>query len=177
MYINMHAAAYRTEILKNMGRRLDEHCFYVDAEYNLYPIPFVKTVAFLEKPVYSYRLGLTTQSMDIRNMQKNCAHHEMVLTHLLHFYQEVKKHVSAEKRSYLAKGTARILTSQYKIYLSYPPAEEHKNQICAWEKRVKEEYPEIYKSVANPAVKMLRCSGYLLYPLASGMCRKAYHCD
>lgn len=177
VYINMHAAAYRTEILKNMGRRLDEHCFYVDAEYNLYPIPFVKTVAFLEKPVYSYRLGLTTQSMDIRNMQKNCAHHEMVLTHLLHFYQEEKEHVSAEKRSYLAKGTARILTSQYKIYLSYPPAEEHKNQICAWEKRVKEEYPEIHKSVANPAVKMLRCSGYLLYPLASRMCRKAYHCD
>ena len=39
VYINMHAATYRTELLKKMGKRLDEHCFYVDAEYNLYPIP------------------------------------------------------------------------------------------------------------------------------------------
>ena len=177
VYINMHAAAYRTELLKNMGRQLDEHCFYVDAEYNLYPIPFVETVAFLEKPVYSYRLGMVTQSMDIHNMQRNCAHHEMVLTHLLEFYQGMKDHVTPEKRAYLARGTARILTSQYKIYLSYPAAKEHKNQIRAWDKRVKKEYPEVYRSVANPAVKWLRCSGYLLYPLASRMCRKAYQCD
>ncbi len=177
VYINMHAAAYRTELLKNMGKRLDEHCFYVDAEYNLYPVPFVKTVAFLEKPVYRYRLGMTTQSMDIKNMQKNCAHHEMVLTHLLEFFQEMKDNISPAKRAYLAKGTAKILVSQYKIYLSYPPGEVHKKEIYAWEQRVKKEYPDIYKSVTNKAVKMLRHSGYLLYPLISRMCRKAYHCD
>ena len=82
-----------------MGRRLDEHCFYVDAEYNLYPIPFVKTIAFLEKQVYCYRLGMETQSMNIRNMQKNCAHHEMVLTHLLEFYKEEAERLTPEKKS------------------------------------------------------------------------------
>lgn len=81
-----------------MGRRLDEHCFYVDAEYNLYPIPFVKTIAFLEKQVYCYRLGMETQSMNIRNMQKNCAHHEMVLTHLLEFYKEEAERLTPEKK-------------------------------------------------------------------------------
>lgn len=177
VYINMHAATFRTELLKKMGRRLSEHCFYVDAEYVLYPIPSVETVAFLESAVYEYRLGMTTQSMDIHNMQRNCAHHEMVLTHLLDFYKETRDKIPSGKRAYLAKGAARILTSQYKIYLSYPPSTEYKNLIRAWDRRVRTEYPEVYKSVTNRAVKLLRLSGYLLYPLASAMCRRAYQCD
>lgn len=177
VYINMHAATYRTELLKNMGRRLDEHCFYVDAEYNLYPIPFVKTIAFLEKQVYCYRLGMETQSMNIRNMQKNCAHHEMVLTHLLEFYKEEAERLTPEKKAYVAEGVAKILTSQYKIYLSYPAEAVHKNQIVAWDKRIKKEFPDIYHSVTNRAVKMLRHSRYGLYRLASYLCRKAYGCD
>lgn len=177
IYINMHAAAFRTELLKQMERRLDEHCFYVDAEYVLYPIPMVETVAFLQDPVYEYRLGMTTQSMDIHNMQRNCAHHEMVLTHLLDFYRETKGKISPEKRDYIAKGVAKILTSQYKIYLSYPPSPEYKNLIRSWESRIKAEYPVIYKSVTNSSVKLLRLSGYLLYPLASRMCRRAYQCE
>lgn len=177
IYINMHAAAFRTDLLRKMERRLDEHCFYVDAEYMLYPIPDVETVAFLEKPVYEYRLGMITQSMDIHNMQKNCAHHEMVLTHLLAFYKEKEQTVTAAKRAYLAKGVARILTSQYKIYLSYPSSAEYKNKIRSWDDLMKKECPAVYRSVTNQAVKMLRRSGYLLYPLASLACRRAYHCE
>lgn len=177
LYINMHAAAFRTELLRKMERRLDEHCFYVDAEYMLYPIPEVETVSFLSKPVYEYRLGMTTQSMDIHNMQRNCAHHEMVLTHLLSFYKEKEHTVTAAKRAYLAKGVARILTSQYKIYLSYPSSAEYKNKIRSWDDLIKKECPAVYRSVTNQAVKMLRRSGYLLYPLASLACRRAYHCE
>lgn len=177
VYINMHAAAFRTDLLKKMERRLDEHCFYVDAEYMLYPVPHVETVAFMEKPVYQYRLGMSTQSMDIHNMQKNCAHHEMVLTHLLAFYKEQEQIVTEAKRAYLAKGVARILTSQYKIYLSYPPSAEYKNKIRSWDSLLKKECPAVYRSVTNQAVKMLRRSGYLLYPLASLACRRAYHCE
>ena len=66
---------------------------------------------------------------------------------------------------------------QYKIYLSYPAEAVHKNQIVAWDKRIKKEFPDIYHSVTNRAVKMLRHSGYGLYRLASYLCRKAYGCD
>lgn len=36
--------------------------------------------------------------MNIRNMQKNCAHHEMVLTHLLEFYKEEAERLTPEKK-------------------------------------------------------------------------------
>ena len=177
VYINMHAATFRTSLLNEMKWRLDEHCYYVDAEYILYPVPFLQTVIFLEKSVYMYRQGMTTQSMDIRNMQKNCRHHETVLNHLLDFFDECQEGLSAAKRRYIAKGIARILTSQIKIYLSFPADSERKRQISELDSKIKIEYPEVYYNVTNGAVKMLRFSKYRLYKWASAACRKSYHCE
>lgn len=180
VYINMHAATFRTSILKNMERRLDEHCFYVDAEYILYPIPYVKTVAFLEKTVYMYRLGMTTQSMDILNMQKNCKHHETVLQHLLDFYDDCCKNentsISFAHKKYIEKGIARIVTSQIKIYLSYPSDKMYKEKIKALDSCMKTTHFNIYQNMTNIAIKLLRYSKYHLYRLASLACKKAYHC-
>ena len=177
IYINMHAATFRTEILKKMGRLLDEHCFYVDAEYMLYPVPLIETAAFLKKPVYEYRLGIATQSMEIKNMQKNCSHHEKVLEHLLDFYGEECTALSPEKRRYVERGAARILVSQIKIYLSFEPAGQWKQKIKVLDKRLKKDFPEVYGAVENAAVKWLRKSRYHIYPLASRACRKAYRCE
>lgn len=177
VYINMHAATFRTELLKKMKRRLDEHCFYVDTEYMLYPIPFVKTVTFLKKPVYEYRLGVGFQSVEIRNMQKNCSHHEMVLSHLLDFYRDECASLAHRKRRYVERGVARVLVSQFKIYLSFEPDRQWKKKIKNLDKRIKREFPGVYQAVENSAVKWLRKSGYHIYPLASRACRKAYHCE
>ena len=177
VYINMHAATFRTDILKHMKRRLDEHCFYVDTEYVLYPMPSVNTVTFLHKPVYEYRLGVETQSINIQNMKKNCSHHELVLEHLLDFYQEECQTLTSEKKRYVERGVARILVSQIKIYLSFEPDRKWKQKIKEQDIRVKKEYPGVYRAVENSAVKLLRRSSYLMYPIASKACRKAYHCD
>ena len=174
VYINMHAAAFRTDVLRNMDRQLDEHCFYVDAEYMMYPVPWVETVVFLDISVYQYRLGRDEQSMNIKNMQKNKAHHEKVLAHLLEFYDESPAGMTEAKRAYLAKGIAKIAVSQIKIYLTYPADAAWKKKIRDLEKNLKSYYPAVYHSMSNPAVKLLRCCGYTLYPVVSGICRKAY---
>ena len=57
VYMKMHGITWRTEILKQMPLSIDEHCYYVDAEYILYPIPWVRTVSFLPDFVYQYRIG------------------------------------------------------------------------------------------------------------------------
>lgn len=175
VYINMHCATFRTELLQQMPERLDEHCFYVDAEFMLYPIPYVKRIAFLEKPVYMYRLGMSTQSMNIKSMQKNCGHHKRVYESLLHFYdchhiQEADPPV----RHYIEGGIARILTSQHKIYLSFPKSREYRQKIMDMDMAAKQSYPAIYEAVNNPAVKLLRWSNYRLYGMAAWLCRRKY---
>nr|MBP3598629.1 glycosyltransferase family 2 protein [Eubacterium sp.] len=175
VYINMHCAAFRTELLKQMPDRLDEHCFYVDAEFILYPIPYVKRIAFLEKPVYMYRLGMTTQSMNIKSMQKNCGNHERVYESLLNFYEsEAVASAKPAIRHYIEGGIARILTSQHKIYLSFPKSPAYKKKIMDLDIAAKHAYPSIYGAVTNPAVKLLRHSGYRLYGLAAWLCQRKY---
>lgn len=170
LYLNMHAVTIRTKLLQECHVRLTEHCFYVDAQYVLYPVPYMETVVFLQDPVYMYRLGMDGQSMNLKNMQKNCADHEKVLESIINLYHGASE-CNAEKKQYLAKGIARLAASQVKIYLSYTPNAGWKKKIVDLDKRLKEEVPQAYDACNNRAVWLLRKSGYSLYGLASRLLR------
>lgn len=171
VYLNMHAVTFRTQLLRDHPFALMEHCFYVDAQYVLYPIPYVQTVVFLKDPVYQYRLGMDGQSMNLANMQKNCSHHETVLQSILQLYQNMDS-AEPEKKAYLAKAAARLEASQIKIYLSFPPSARAKQKICDMEHLIKNQYPQVYRSCENKALRLLRKSHYVLYGVASRMLRK-----
>ena len=171
IYINMHAMAIKTEILQKNKIKLDTHCFYVDAEFVLLPVPYINTIAFLPKPVYMYRLGLPTQSVALLNMQKNCKDHEKVLRRVVHLYDGNKSILSKPKKEYLEKSIAKLVTSQIKIYLSYPANKEYKKKSIRMENMVKKKYPQVYFKMANKAILILRRSNYMLYGIASAVLR------
>ena len=188
IYVNMHAVTYRTQLIQKYMPPIDHHCFYVDAEYVLLPIPHIQTISFLEQPVYQYRLGIDGQSMNLRNMQKNCSHHEKVLERILEAYRQqrditestMKQNTQASRNEvnrqaaicrYLAKGAAKLAASQIKIYLSFPTSKKEKARIQALEHRIQKEYPEVYEANMNRAVKLLRGTKYRLYLVASWMVR------
>lgn len=162
IFMKMHAVTYKTEILRNQPERLDEHCFYVDAEYMLFPLPYIKTVSQIPDFVYQYRIGLPGQSMSIENMKKRCGQHERVFSRLLSFYDTLD---SGPARQMTGAAIARMAVSQYKIYLSFP--DSHKCELMEMERSLKENYREIYTQMNHRAVLLLRKSRYLLYPLIS----------
>ena len=45
-YLLMHSAIYRTELLRETGLKLPEHCFYVDNIFVYVPLPFVDTMRY-----------------------------------------------------------------------------------------------------------------------------------
>ena len=63
-YILMHAAIFRTGLLKECGMRLPEHCFYVDNLYVFEPLPFVRTLYYLDVDLYYYFIGREDQSVN-----------------------------------------------------------------------------------------------------------------
>ncbi len=186
IYVCMHAATYRTQLIQKYMPPIDHHCFYVDAEYVLLPIPYIQSIAFLDQPVYQYRLGVDGQSMNLRNMQKNCSHHERVLGRILEAYAmqrditaSVWKRGSRDEADrqaalcrYLAKGAAKLVASQIKIYLSFPSVSKGKGRIRILENRIRKEYPEVYEANANRAVDLLRRSNYSLCMLAGWLVRR-----
>ncbi len=169
IFMKMHAITYKTSVIRDQPERLDEHCFYVDTEYMLFPLPYVKYVSAIPDFVYQYRIGLPGQSMSAEKLQKQCSQHERVLNRLLEFYQH---HREEPCTGVLEKTLARIATSQYKIYLMLPG--NHKERMLELENRLRVDFPAVYGQVTNPAVLFLRRTGYAPFGLVSRMTRRRF---
>ena len=169
VYMKMHGITWRTEILRQMPLSIDEHCYYVDAEYILYPIPWVRTVSFLPDFVYQYRIGRVGQSVSPEKMVQNKKNYDRVLESLCAFYQKCRDgeiNCSEEKLRYIESGIARVAAGRVKILLSLPADKKVRNQLVWFDKELLEKYPGIYHANRNKAVKALRMSRYRLYGAA-----------
>lgn len=69
-YVLMHSLTYRTDLLRSCGLQLPEHTFYVDNIYAYQPIMYVKTMYYLNVPLYRYFIGRADQSVNEEVMVK-----------------------------------------------------------------------------------------------------------
>lgn len=176
LYIKMHNLTIKTDILKENGITVDENCFYVDAEYIVYPIPYISTVCFMKEFVYLYRIGRVGQSVGIEKMQRNEKNYDRVISSLLTFYSRLGKEIpcSNEKRNYIASIISRVVAGKIKIMLSFPTSRDKKQELQLFDEQLKASYPEIYTMNINKAVYLLRKSGFMFYYPASLLVRKKY---
>lgn len=176
IYIKMHNMTVKTEILKRHGIKVDEHCYYVDTEYIIYPIPYVKTICFVEGFVYMYRLGRQGQSVSIEKMQYNEKNYDRVIASLVEFYNRLcdGNACSAEKKNYIAGIIARVVAGKIKIMLSFPGNRQKKKELRDFDKGLKMICRDVYEKNINGAVNALRRSNYMTYYLISFLVRKKY---
>ncbi|NLL00365.1 MAG: glycosyltransferase family 2 protein [Clostridiales bacterium] len=66
--ILMHSAIYRTKLLKDCGLKLPKHTFYVDNIFVYQPLPFVKTLYYMDVNLYRYFIGRSDQSVNEKVM-------------------------------------------------------------------------------------------------------------
>lgn len=63
-YLLMHSVIYRTDLLRECGLQLPEHCFYVDNLFVYAPLPHVRTLYYLDVDMYRYYIGREDQSVN-----------------------------------------------------------------------------------------------------------------
>lgn len=63
-YLVMHALIYRTDVLRNSKVVLPENTFYVDNIFAYCPLPYVKTLYYMDIDLYQYFLGREDQSVN-----------------------------------------------------------------------------------------------------------------
>ncbi len=166
-FMKMHALTMKTALLRENIPPIDEHCFYVDMEYVLFPIPYLHTVTCIDAFVYMYRIGLPGQSMNMKSMQKNAANYDKVLKRLFAYYEEQKKKQIPEYAMvYLENSIGRMIASRFKIFLSFPYDKGIKEQMRQFDRKLNTNYPKIYAAVRNRAVLLLRKTDYQAYFLA-----------
>ncbi|MDE6840862.1 MAG: glycosyltransferase [Oscillospiraceae bacterium] len=63
-YLLMHSVIYRTQLLRDCGLELPKHTFYVDNIFVYQPLPYVKTLYYMNLDLYRYFIGRSDQSVN-----------------------------------------------------------------------------------------------------------------
>lgn len=168
-WMRYHTVIFRTELLKEHQIRLDEHCFYVDVELMLYPIPYLNSIFFAKDYLYCYRLGNNGQSVSDTSRKKNIKHSEKVAYHLIDYFETHKNSLSEKKRQYfIDELTFHCKWHENSLFL-FPCSKEIKDDLIAFEQYILIHAPEIYKQMGEESkvLTLMRRTAYSAYrPLA-----------
>ncbi len=64
----MHSMIYRTQVLRDCKLELPKHTFYVDNLYAYVPLPFVRSLYYMDVDLYRYYIGREDQSVNEQTM-------------------------------------------------------------------------------------------------------------
>ena len=131
----------KTAILKKFNLKIDEHCFYVDQEYNIACYLSAKTAAYYPFMIYQYRLEREGQSMEKSSLIRNVKSHEQVCTRLLSVFSKHLKTMSPARKQYLSERVIiPMCHMQYMIATEWCKSRKHFRSFDATVKK----YPEFY---------------------------------
>lgn len=92
-YLMMHAVTYRREMLLECQLQLPEHTFYVDNIYVYYPLPYVKSIYYMNIDLYRYFIGRSDQSVN-ESVMASRVDQQVKVTYIMldsHDLNEIKK--------------------------------------------------------------------------------------
>ena len=99
-YILMHSVIFRTKLLKECGLKLPEHTFYVDNLFVFEPLPYVRTMYYLDVNFYRYYIGREDQSVNEEVMIGRIDQQITVNKLMIDYMIENKSRITASKRMY-----------------------------------------------------------------------------
>lgn len=157
----MHAYTLKTSILKNNNIHLDEHMFYVDVEYIVFPIPFIKKYKFINLPLYNYRVNEKEQSVGIKSMKKNAGQHEFVIFSINRYIKNNAMLLTNPQRHLMIDRLSRMVAAQFKILCLFKISYKTLNNLNVFYARVKKEIPVNFGAMNLPIRLMIKSRFYL----------------
>ncbi len=166
--LEMHSIMYKTSILKENKINVD-NCFYTDSEYIIFPSKHIKNFMYINLDLYVYLVSRAGQSVSIESMKKNVKMHELVLKHLIEYYENCKKEkIDKNILEYISNKVATIATHQFITYLTFDNKKERKEKIVHFDLYLEKESKDIFKKYRKrKIVKYITNSNYLLLNLLS----------
>ncbi len=122
-YILMHSVIYRTKMLQDCGLELPKHTFYVDNIFVFQPLPFVKTMYYMDVNLYRYYIGRDDQSVNEQVMIGRIDQ-QILVNHIMIDYMEEQKLLHPKVRRYMM-NYLDIITTVTSIMLIKSGTEEN----------------------------------------------------
>lgn len=117
IYLSIHSITYKADLLKKHNIKLQEKTFYVDVEYQLLPMQYVKNIVFLNNCVYKYMVGNVNQSVNIENFVKRYDDHNRVVRRIIEFLKDAKLTETQDK--YIYSIMEKVIYTHYALSSIY----------------------------------------------------------
>ena len=130
-YILMHSVIYRTQLLRDCHLVLPKHTFYVDNLFVYVPLPYVKTMYYLDVDFYRYYIGREDQSVNEKVMISRLDQQIFVTKTMIDMYQ--LKNVKCKKlRNYMLNYLAIMMTVSSILCIRSKKAENLEKKKELW---------------------------------------------
>ncbi|MDO4503103.1 MAG: glycosyltransferase family 2 protein [Coriobacteriia bacterium] len=152
-YLLMHSVIYRTEMLRDMGLQLPEHCFYVDNIFVYVPLTKVRTMYYLNVDMYRYFIGREDQSVNEKVMMGRMDQQLRVTRTMIDSVKLPEDASTKQLRVYMESYLAMMM-SICSIFLRMqhtPEAEEKRQGIWQY---LKDRDEALYKRIRHNVVCM-----------------------
>ena len=146
--IQMHALTFRTELLQKNFTPIDEHCFYVDMEYNVFYFSSANNIYISDVPIYDYLVGTNEQSVNMTNMVKRRDQHLRVCKRIFSFYGKGKR--------YIDRLIENCVINEYRILLEIDDSIQSKNELLQFETELKESDKKLYEFTVSNGIKDMK---------------------
>ena len=168
----MHALVYKTSVLKESGLVLPEHTFYVDDIYSYSPLPYVKSVYYLNIDFYRYFIGRADQSVNIVNMLKRYEQQIRVMTEMTDrwTYREIRSQAKKLKRYMFHALENYMLTTV--LFVCGADGPERRAAYRGMWRHIREKDKKLYRKLRFRTVVVL--STFLPWKLRGAVHRFAY---
>lgn len=154
-YILMHAAIYRTALLRECGLRLPKHTFYVDNLYVYVPMQQVETLYYLNVDLYHYYIGREDQSVNEQVMIKRIDQ-QLRVNYMMIDAVDLTQIAQKQKRKYMRNYLEIVTTVSSVLLVKAGTDEALQKKQALWD----------YMKAQNPAMYMrirYRLMGVLLH--------------
>lgn len=162
-YLVMHSLIFRTEVLRKSGVTLPEHTFYVDNIFAYRPLPYVKSIYYINTDLYHYFIGREDQSVN-EEVLKRRIDQQIFVTKIVADCVDLKE--VAENYPKLARYMTRnvsIMLAISSIHLLLINSEE------AWKKRKDLwDYIKLHHSSLYRRLRYTTLSGFTNLPGKTG---------
>lgn len=152
-YLLMHSVIYRTELLRDLGLKLPEHCFYVDNVFVYVPLPAVRTMRYFDVDLYRYFIGREGQSVN-EDVMKGRIDQQLRVTRLMIDSVDLPdaapdRHLGRYMENYLSM--MMCICSVFLRMINTSEAERKRVEIWNY---LKERRPRLYPRIRNNALNV-----------------------
>ena len=143
----MHSVIYRSQLLRDCGLVLPKHTFYVDNIFVYQPLPYVKSMYYMDLDLYRYFIGRSDQSVNESVMVKRVDQQLRVTRHMIACQDLDALKNEKRLRAYMLHYLSTMMAVSDIFLLLDGSAEAQTKKADLWKYLKENTKPDVYRAI------------------------------